>query len=146
MKADPVKSPMSVYEVHIGSWKKKNRQEKDGYYTYMEAAHELADYVKMMGYTHVELMESPSIPMMDSWGYQVTGYFAPTSRHGTPKEFMYFVNYLHKKASALFWTGYRLTFRKMPMALPISMDSRFMNMRIPEKGSTRLGYQGIWLR
>lgn len=97
MKADPVKSPMSVYEVHIGSWKKKNRQEKDGYYTYMEAAHELADYVKMMGYTHVELMGIAEHPYDGSWGYQVTGYFAPTSRYGTPKEFMYFVNYLHKK-------------------------------------------------
>ena len=97
MKADPVKSPMSVYEVHIGSWKKKNRQEKDGYYTYMEAAHERADYVKMMGYTHVELMGIAEHPYDGSWGYQVTGYFAPTSRYGTPKEFMYFVNYLHKK-------------------------------------------------
>ena len=96
-EANPVKSPMSIYEVHIGSWKKKNRQEKDGYYTYMEAAHELADYVKMMGYTHVELMGIAEHPYDGSWGYQVTGYFAPTSRYGTPKEFMYFVNYLHKK-------------------------------------------------
>ena len=96
-KADPVKSPMAIYEVHLGSWRKKDRPQKDGYYTYMEAAHELADYVKKMGYTHVELMGIAEHPYDGSWGYQVTGYYAPTSRYGTPKEFMYFVNYLHKK-------------------------------------------------
>ena len=94
---DPVKAPISIYEVHLGSWKKKNRPERDGYYTYMEAAHELADYVLEMGYTHVELMGIAEHPYDGSWGYQVTGYFAPTSRYGTPAEFMYFVNYLHKK-------------------------------------------------
>lgn len=96
-KADPVKSPMAIYEVHLGSWRKKDRPQKEGYYTYMEAAHELADYVKKMGYTHVELMGIAEHPYDGSWGYQVTGYFAPTSRYGTPTEFMYFVNYLHKK-------------------------------------------------
>ena len=96
-KADPVKSPMAIYEVHLGSWRKKDRPQKEGYYTYMEAAHELADYVKKTGYTHVELMGIAEHPYDGSWGYQVTGYYAPTSRYGTPKEFMYFVNYLHKK-------------------------------------------------
>ena len=94
---DPIKAPISIYEVHLGSWKKKNRPEKDGYYTYMEAAHELADYILEMGYTHVELMGIAEHPYDGSWGYQVTGYFAPTSRYGTPSEFMYFVNYMHKK-------------------------------------------------
>ncbi len=95
--ADPIQSPLAIYEVHLGSWKKKKRTEKDGCYTYMEAAHELADYVKSMGYTHVELMGIAEHPYDGSWGYQVTGYFAPTSRYGTAKEFMYFVNYMHKQ-------------------------------------------------
>ncbi len=90
-------SPLSIYEVHLGSWKKKDREEKNGYYTYIEAAHELADYVKDMGYTHVELMGIAEHPYDGSWGYQVTGYYAPTSRYGSPKDFMYFVNYMHKK-------------------------------------------------
>ncbi len=96
-KNDIIKSPMAIYECHIGSWRKKMREEKDGYYNYMEAAHELADYVLEMGYTHVELMGIAEHPFDGSWGYQVTGYYAPTSRYGSPKEFMYFVNYLHKK-------------------------------------------------
>lgn len=91
------KEPVSIYEVHLGSWRKKDRQIKEGFYTYKEAAHELADYVKSMGYTHVELMGIAEYPYDGSWGYQVTGYFSPTSRYGSPGDFMYFVDYLHRK-------------------------------------------------
>ena len=90
-------APMSIYEVHPGSWKKHpHGLDEDGYYNYKEFAHSLVDYVKEMGYTHVELMGIAEHPFDGSWGYQVTGYYAPTSRHGSPQDFMYLVNYLHK--------------------------------------------------
>ena len=97
-KFDVQKSALSIYEVHPGSWMKHPWSESnpDGFYNYVQFAHSLADYVKKMGYTHVELMGIAEHPFDGSWGYQVTGYYAPTSRYGTPKEFKYLVDYLHK--------------------------------------------------
>ena len=96
---DETKSAMSIYEVHPGSWMKHQTTEEDenGFYNYREFAHKLADYVLEMGYTHVELMGIAEHPFDGSWGYQVTGYYAPTSRYGSPIDFKYLVNYLHKK-------------------------------------------------
>lgn len=92
--------PMSVYEVHLGSWKRhplqEGQKEYESFYSYKELAHSLVEYVKEMGYTHVEIIGLSEHPLDASWGYQVTGYFAPTSRYGKPQDFMYFVDYLHK--------------------------------------------------
>lgn len=91
--------PVSIYEVHLGSWLKHSPTEenKEGFYTYREVAPRLAEYVKEMGYTHVELMGIAEHPFDGSWGYQVTGYYSPTSRYGSPQDFKYLVDYLHRQ-------------------------------------------------
>lgn len=96
--------PMSIYEVHLGSWIRKPLEEdEDGdpvagseFYNYRELAVRLAEYVREMGYTHVELLPVMEHPLDASWGYQVTGYYAPTSRYGTPEDFQYFMDYMHE--------------------------------------------------
>ncbi len=92
--SNPLKQPVSIYEVHLGSWKRPS----DGrqYYNYRELAHMLVDYVQQIGYTHVELMPVTEHPFDGSWGYQTTGYFAPTSRFGSPHDMMYFIDYCHQ--------------------------------------------------
>jgi 1,4-alpha-glucan branching enzyme len=93
-KGDLLHEPLAIYEVHLGSWMRV--PETNGYLSYRDLAHRLADYVKQQGYTHVELLPITEHPLDASWGYQVTGYFAPTSRFGSPDDFQYFVDHLHQ--------------------------------------------------
>lgn len=94
-QSQPLKEPHSVYEVHLGSWK-RNASSDTGWMNYRDLAHELVDYCKQVGYTHLELMPISEHPFTGSWGYQTVGYFATTSRYGTPEDFMYFVDHCHQ--------------------------------------------------
>lgn len=92
---NPLQQPISIYEVHLGSWKRKG-QEGEDFLSYRDLGRELVAYVKEMGYTHIELLPIAEHPLDGSWGYQVTGYFAPTARFGTPDDFQFFVDHCHQ--------------------------------------------------
>ena len=94
-RANALSAPFAIYEVHLGSWRRVP-EEKNRFLTYREMAHYLAEYVKDMGFTHVEFLPVMEHPFYGSWGYQTLGYFAPTSRYGTPQDFMYLIDYLHQ--------------------------------------------------
>ena len=93
---DWLASPISVYEVHLGSWR-RIVEDQNRWLTYRELAEHLVPYVKQMGYTHIELLPVMEHPFDASWGYQTIGYFAATSRFGTPDDFMYFVDICHQR-------------------------------------------------
>ncbi|HWP46581.1 MAG TPA: 1,4-alpha-glucan branching protein GlgB [Candidatus Limnocylindrales bacterium] len=94
-KANALEAPWAIYEVHLGSWRRVP-EEGNRFLTYREMAPYLADYVREMGFTHVEFLPIMEHPFYGSWGYQIVGYFAPTSRYGTPQDFMYLIDYLHQ--------------------------------------------------
>lgn len=134
-KKQSLNRPIAIYEVHLGSWKKKN-----GYFlSYKELAHNLASYCNEMGFTHVELLPVAEHPFDASWGYQVTGFFAATSRFGTPQDFQYFVNYLHEHSIGVIIDWVPGHFPKDDFAL-----ARFDGTHLYEHHDPRQGLHPHW--
>ena len=133
---DPLDQPMSIYELHPGSWK---RDPNGNWLNYRDLAHQLVEYCQDIGYTHVELLPVMEHPFDGSWGYQVTGYYAPTSRFGTPQDFMYFVDYLHQNNIGVILDWVPAHFPKDGFAL-----SYFDGTHLYEHEDPRKGEQPDW--
>jgi len=129
-------SPLSIYEVHLGSWR---RGDANSFLSYRDLAHQLADYVSYMGFTHIEILPVTEHPLDDSWGYQTTGYYAPTSRFGSPDDFRYFVNHLHQRGIGIILDWVPAHFPKDAHAL-----ARFDGTALYEHEDPRLGEHRDW--
>ncbi|MFC1751957.1 1,4-alpha-glucan branching protein GlgB [Thermoproteota archaeon] len=131
-------APISIYEMHLGSWL-RNTEEFNRYLTYKELAPKLTAYLKKLGFTHVEFLPVTEHPFTGSWGYQTTGYFAPTSRYGSPQDFMYLINYLHNNdiAVILDW---------VPSHFPGDMHglAYFDGTHLYEHADPKLGFHPDW--
>jgi 1,4-alpha-glucan branching enzyme len=133
-------SPISTYEVHLGSWRHvperhhEGAVEEDRFMTYRELAHSLASYVKEMGFTHIELMPITEYPFDGSWGYQTTGYYAPTSRFGSPEDFQYFVDYMHQQGIGVLLDWVPSHFPKDGHALSYYDGTHLYEYSDPRKG------------
>jgi 1,4-alpha-glucan branching enzyme len=134
-KNNGLAAPMSIYEVHLGSWRRR-----DGHWlTYREAAHALADYVDAMGFTHVELMPITEHPFYGSWGYQTTSYFAPTARYGAPEDLMYLVDVLHQRGIGVLLDWVPSHFPDDPHGL-----GKFDGTSLYEHADPKQGYHPEW--
>ena len=130
--------PISIYELHAGSWMRVP-QERNRWLNYRELAKKLAEYLPRMGFTHVELLPIMEHPFYDSWGYQPTGFYAPTSRYGTPQDFMYFVDYLHRNGLGVIldWVGFHFPYDNHALAF-------FDGAHIYSHPDPRRGYHPTW--
>src|SRR6476620_9723827 len=136
--ADHHRAPMSIYEVHLGSWARVP-EDNNRSLTYLEIAPKLAAHVKQLGFTHIELMPVMEHPFGGSWGYQVSGYYAPTSRYGSPDEFKYFVDVMHQNGIGVILDWVPAHFPKDDFALP-----RFDGTALYEHEDPRLGEHPDW--